>query len=52
MYVFGAKIPKNSYFKKVPVFKYYYYYMGFYSFIQVLGTVGYLAPFIACQATK
>jgi hypothetical protein len=52
MYVFGTKIPKNSYFKKVSVFGYYYYYMGLYSSIQLLTTVGYLTSFAACRDMK
>lgn len=49
MVMFKKKIPKSSYFKKVSVFGYYYYYMGFFITIQLLSSIGYLLGNIACQ---
>lgn len=49
MVMFKNKIPKSSYFKKVSVFGYYYYYMGFFIAIQLLSSTAYLLGSIACQ---
>lgn len=49
MYMFQAKVPKNTYFKRASVFGYYYYYMGLFSAIQILGTISYLIGNIACR---
>jgi hypothetical protein len=47
--MFKARVPKNSYFKKVSVFGYYFYYMGFFSIIQILSSTGYLLGNISCM---
>lgn len=49
MYMFRAKVPKSSYFQKASVFGYYYYYMGLFSVIQALNTIGYLIGNISCR---
>ena len=50
MIMFQSKIPKNSYFKKISVFGYYFYYMGIFSFIQIFNTVAYMVGNIACRS--
>jgi hypothetical protein len=49
MYLFQAKIPKSSYFKRASHFGFYYYYMGIFSAIQILSTLGFLTGNIACR---
>lgn len=49
MYLFQAKIPKSSYFKRASLFGFYYYYMGIFSAVQILSTLGYLIGNIACR---
>lgn len=50
MYMFSSKVPKSSYFKRASIFGFYYYYMGFYSVVQILSTLGYLIGNIACRS--
>lgn len=49
MYLFQAKIPKSSYFKRASLFGFYYYYMGIFCAVQILSTLGYLTGNIACR---
>lgn len=48
MVMFKKKIPKSTYFKKVSVFGFYYYYMGFFIVIQAISSTWYLIGNIAC----
>lgn len=48
MIMFKSKIPKSTYFKKVSVFGFYYYYMGCFIVIQAISSTGYLVGNIAC----
>lgn len=50
MHSFQARVPRNTYFKQVAVFGYYYYYMGLFCAIQLLSSVGYLVGNIACRS--
>jgi uncharacterized protein YhhL (DUF1145 family) len=46
LFIFHSKIPKNSYFNDVKIFRYYEYYMVLFGIIELLTLIGYLVAYV------